>query len=243
MSKFDSWMDLKNMSNSDAAMRYAEIVNKLVSLEDSSREEKGLSINQNMFKNLIFPRSSGGISSLRLREISLEISDGIVNLKLNRIPKKNAMNLLMWNELREIFQAIERDESVRVIIISGSGGNFSSGLDTSIFLEMRSTLADVACESKKREALKEFIRYLQLTISAIERCRVPVIASITGICFGGALDLVAACDLVYCSSSARFSLKEIDLAIVADLGSIQRLIKAIGLQRTLELAYTGELVF
>ena len=85
------------------------------------------------------------------------------------------------------------------------------------------------------------IQFLQDAVSAPEKCKVPVIAAISGYCIGGAIDLVTACDLRYCADDATFCVKETDLAIVADLGTLQRLPKLIGDQRTRELVYTSRL--
>ena len=83
------------------------------------------------------------------------------------------------------------------------------------------------------------IRELQATVSAIEDCRKPVIAAIHGACLGGGIDISSACDLRYASAEANFAVKEIDVAIVADLGTLQRLPRLIGDGRARELALTG----
>ena len=96
-----------------------------------------------------------------------------------------------------------------------------------------------SCEGRQREGLSRIIQFFQDAVSAPEKCKVPVIAAITGNCIGGAIDLVTACDLRYSTDDALFSVKETDLGIVADLGTLQRLPKLIGEQRTRELVYTS----
>ena len=91
-----------------------------------------------------------------------------------------------------------------------------------------------------RDKLLALIDRMQLAVSAVSTCRKPVIAAIDGWCIGGGLDLAAACDIRICSAQATFSLREIRLAIVADLGSLQRLPPIIGQGHTRQLAYTGE---
>jgi enoyl-CoA hydratase len=87
--------------------------------------------------------------------------------------------------------------------------------------------------------LRRLILDLQDCLSSIERCRKPVIAAIQGACVGGALDLVTCCDMRYAAPDAVFSIKEIDLGMVADVGTLQRLPRLIGEGMTRELAYTG----
>ncbi|KAH7331504.1 hypothetical protein KP509_20G036900 [Ceratopteris richardii] len=86
------------------------------------------------------------------------------------------------------------------------------------------------------------VKRLQAAFTALEECRKPVIAAIHGACIGGGVDLIAACDLRYCSSDSYFSVKEVDLAIVADLGSLQRLPLLIGHGNAMDLALTGRRV-
>ena len=86
------------------------------------------------------------------------------------------------------------------------------------------------------------VRRLQESFTAVERCRAPVVCAIQGACFGGGVDLAAACDVRVCSKDAVFCVKEIDLAIVADIGTLQRLPKLIGHGRALEMALTARAV-
>ena len=96
-----------------------------------------------------------------------------------------------------------------------------------------------SCDGRRREGISRMIQFLQDAVSAPEKCKVPVIAAISGFCIGGAVDMVTACDLRYCTDDATFCVKETDLAIVADLGTLQRLPKLIGDQRTRELVFTS----
>jgi enoyl-CoA hydratase/carnithine racemase len=96
-----------------------------------------------------------------------------------------------------------------------------------------------ACEARTRENLRNLILDLQDTLTSLERCRKPVLAAIHGACVGGGVDLIACADMRYCAADASFSVKEIDLGMVADVGSLQRLPKLIGDGMVRELAYTG----
>ncbi|KDO26240.1 hypothetical protein SPRG_08315 [Saprolegnia parasitica CBS 223.65] len=171
------------------------------------------------------------------------VQDGVLNVRLHRPKKLNAFDMQMWNELDVLFQAIEHTPEVRAVVIRGEGRGFSSGMDLGVFAAMQELITSFECEGRKREALLGVIARFQRIISAPERCRVPVIAAVHGSCIGGAVDFVTACDIRLCDTSAEFSVKEIDLAIVADVGTLQRLPNLVGEQRAKELAYTGRSFF
>ena len=115
-------------------------------------------------------------------------------------------------------------------------------MDLEVFAEMSKLSSLVKCEGRKREGIENLINFFQDCISAPEiTCPVPVIAAISGYCIGGAVDLIAACDMRYCTNSSNFSIKETDLAMVADIGTLQRLPKLIGDSQTRELAYTSRI--
>ena len=98
---------------------------------------------------------------------------------------------------------------VRVVIISGNGANFSAGIDLGMMMALGKQIED-ACEARMRENLRDVILDLQDCLTAIERCRKPVIAAVHGACIGGAVDLISCCDMRYASNNATFSIKEID---------------------------------
>lgn len=168
----------------------------------------------------------------------LSIDQYIARLAFNRPEKANALPLAAWEEMQQIFEELDERDDVRVIILSGNGKHFCAGIDLSLLMDVQQ-FQQIDCEGRKREALRKFITKLQKTVNALEACRKPVLAAVNGACVGGGLDILAACDLRYCSESAYFSLKEIDLGMVADLGSLQRLPHLIGLGKTAELAFTG----
>lgn len=152
--------------------------------------------------------------------------------------KGNAMGPEFWREVPEVFAALDRDPDIRAVIVYGAGGNFSFGLD---LVTMTGSIggkgANLAAE---RTEFLEKLYELQRAFDAVFACRKPVIAAVTGWCIGGGLDLVSACDLRLCSQDAKFSLREVRVAMVADLGSLQRLPHLIGEAHTRELAYTGK---
>ncbi|KAB2922183.1 MAG: crotonase/enoyl-CoA hydratase family protein [Dechloromonas sp.] len=170
--------------------------------------------------------------------LALSLDQGIAEIRLNRPDKSNALHDALWQEIRQAADWADATPAVRVVILSGAGRNFCAGIDLAMLGSIQQRIAAPE-PAQRRAALHRIIRDLQDCLSALERCRKPVIAAIHGACIGGGLDLVAACDLRYASADALFSIKEIDLAMVADVGSLQRLPSLIGQGMTRELAYTG----
>ncbi len=170
--------------------------------------------------------------------LSITLNEGIAEVCLNRPDKSNAMNDAMWPEIRQAFDWVDATPEARVAILSGAGKNFCAGVDLSMLGSIQERIGH-ADGARSREALRRIIRDLQDCLSSIERCRKPVLAAIQGACVGGGLGLVACCDLRYAASDAVFAIKEIDLAMVADIGTLQRLPHLIGEGMTRELAYTG----
>ncbi|PHV12373.1 crotonase/enoyl-CoA hydratase family protein [Chitinimonas sp. BJB300] len=170
--------------------------------------------------------------------LSITLENHVAQIILNRPDRANAMNEAMWRELKEAMHWLDEEPTARVAILSGNGANFCAGIDFSMLMAVQNHVQD-ECQGRQAEKLRRLIMSLQDSLSAIERCRKPVIAAIHGACVGGGLDLIAACDLRYCSVDAHFCLKEVDLGIVADVGVLQRLPMIIGDGRTRELAFTA----
>jgi len=160
----------------------------------------------------------------------------VAQIRFNRPDKRNSMTLAFWKEIHAVFGAIAEQPDVRCVVISSSGPHFTAGMDISVFGSMQSEAQD---EARRRENLRRQVLWFQECFSVIDRCRVPVLAAVQGGCIGGGVDLISACDMRYCSADAFFVIKEIDLGIVADVGTLQRLPHQMpqGLMR--ELAYTG----
>ena len=162
----------------------------------------------------------------------------VATIAINRPKRANALHLPLWFELKAAFEWLDATPSVRVGIVAGEGNHFCAGIDLGLFMGLQEEIQD-PCHGRMADKVRGFILKLQDCLTAIERCRKPVIAAIHGSCIGGALDLIAACDLRYCSADAKFSLKELDLGLVADVGVLQRLPHIIGDGRTRELAFTA----
>ncbi|VAW18834.1 Enoyl-CoA hydratase [hydrothermal vent metagenome] len=164
-------------------------------------------------------------------------ADGVAQVKMCRPEKANSMNEDFWRELPQILDNLDQGGDVRVCILSGSGKNFSGGMDLSFFAKPEFANFD---NGRKREVFFDVVATLQGVFNKIEKVRFPVIAAVQGACIGGALDMIAACDLRYASIDAQFSIEEINMGMIADLGSLQRLplLMPEGLVR--EMAYTGQ---
>jgi enoyl-CoA hydratase len=178
---------------------------------------------------------------MELTTLQLSIVNHVAHLRINRPHRANALNQPAWDELQSAFEELDEDDRVRVVILSGEGKHFCSGID----LELLMSVAGLAenCEGRKREKLRKQILALQAPINAIEQCSKPVIAAIQGGCIGGGVDIVAACDMRYCTEGAYFSIREIDMGMVADLGTLQRLPRLIPQGTLREMAFTGRSVF
>ena len=173
-----------------------------------------------------------------LRTLSVTLSGGVARITLNRPDKANALNLQMWHELREAMQWLSDTPAARVGILDAAGRHFCAGLDLASFDELQSAMAD-PCNGRSREKLRREILDIQDTVTSIERCSKPVIASVHAACVGGGIDIITACDMRYCSSSAWFSVMEIDVGLVADVGTLQRLPRLVGEGMARELAFSG----
>ncbi|MDD2810010.1 crotonase/enoyl-CoA hydratase family protein [Rhodoferax sp.] len=183
--------------------------------------------------------SSSQISSdLSYATLTVSLADHIATITLNRPDKANAMNLAMWHELRQAFQWVNATPAARVAILKGAGKLFTSGIDLQMMMGMGDQIQN-DCEARMRENLRQVILDLQDTLTSLERCRKPVLAAVHGACIGGGIDLICCADMRYCSSDASFSIKEIDIGMTADVGTLQRLPKLVGEGITRELAYTG----
>ncbi len=170
--------------------------------------------------------------------LTLSLDGHIADIHLNRPDRSNAMSEAMWQEIRQAFDWVDATPEVRVAILGGAGRNFCAGIDLAMLGGIRQRIAHQDA-ARSREALRRLILDLQDCLSSIERNRKPVLAAIHGACVGGALDLVTCCDMRYAAADAVFSIKEIDIGMVADVGTLQRLPRLIGQGMARELAYTG----
>lgn len=168
-------------------------------------------------------------------------AQGVATLWLANPAKRNAMGPAFWNELPQAMAELGADDAVRAIVIAARGPHFSTGLDlTSFGTIVMGDEGSAASEVAKRRRMLAEIERLQRSISAVADCPKPVIAAVHGYCLGGGVDLSTACDVRVAAADATFSIRETRIAIVADVGTLQRLPGIVGRGQLAELVYTGD---
>jgi enoyl-CoA hydratase len=173
--------------------------------------------------------------------VSLQVkqSGHVAEVTLLGPGKGNAMGPDFWRELPIVFRELDADPAVRAVVLTGSGKNFSYGLDLPAMMGGWADLLGEALAGPRTRFLNE-VRTLQDSVTAVAECRKPVIAAVSGWCIGGGVDLISAADIRLASADAKFSVREVKVAIVADIGSLQRLSGIIGEGHLRELAFTGK---
>ncbi|MEY4253766.1 MAG: hypothetical protein RLZZ566_1236 [Pseudomonadota bacterium] len=172
----------------------------------------------------------------KLTCFELNIDQHIAHLVLNRPDRLNALDMTVWRELDEVLQQLHQANQARVLVISSTGKHFSAGMSLEAFGESVS-MDDQSAEG--RAAIFDMLSGLQATFTRLETLRIPVIVAIQGGCIGGAVDMVTAACLRYASADAFFCIQEINIGMVADVGTLQRLPKLMPMAVVKELAYTG----
>ena len=169
--------------------------------------------------------------------LEYSVSDHVAHVRLSRPEALNTMNKEFWDEIPAVFAEIDADPRVRAVVLSSTGRHFTAGLDLNwagSSLQNRSE-----DPGRAREQFRRHVLHMQETMNAIDRCRVPVIAAIQGGCIGGGVDLITACDIRVGTADCFFTIQEINIAIVADVGTLQRLPYLLPQGLIRELAYTG----
>jgi len=170
----------------------------------------------------------------------LATDHGIAHLRLNRPERLNTMAPPFFPALRDAVRALSDSGEARVLVISSTGKHFCAGMALDVFGDDDALL--VTRTARARLSFQESLRKLIDCFSAIDEARLPVICAIQGGCIGGALDLATACDLRVCSADAFFTVQEIHIGMMADLGVLQRLMKIVPQGVAREMAYTGDRV-
>lgn len=164
----------------------------------------------------------------------------VAQLLLDRPDKLNALGKEFWTETARVLQSLGEDPDVRALVVRGAGRAFTAGLDIP---EVMSRLPvdpnGGPPDGRRQAALHGLIREMQAAITAFERLPVPVIAAVHGYCLGGGVDLITACDIRLCSADTTFGVRETKLAMVADVGTLQRLPRLVGPGHARELVFTG----
>jgi enoyl-CoA hydratase len=175
-----------------------------------------------------------------LTSLKVDRAGHVAEVTLLGSGKGNTMGPDFWRELPAVFGELNRDPEVRAVVVTGNGAHFSYGLDLPAMMGSWDEMIRQAGLAAPRTRFLDEIRILQEAVTSVAACRKPVVAAICGWCIGGGVDLVAAADVRVASADARFSIREVKVAIVADLGSLQRLAGIVGEGHLRELAFTGK---
>jgi enoyl-CoA hydratase len=175
-----------------------------------------------------------------MKSLRVDRTDHVAEVTLLGPGKGNAMGPDFWDELPEVFQGLDADDAVRAVVLTGDGPNFSYGLDLPAMAPTWGEVLGPAAQAGPRTRFLQEIYRLQAAVTSVAACRKPVAAAVSGWCIGGGVDLIAAADIRIASADAKFSVREVKVAIVADLGSLQRLAGIIGEGHLRELALTGK---
>jgi Delta3,5-Delta2,4-dienoyl-CoA isomerase len=185
-----------------------------------------------------------------LQVLSIERDGHVATVWLDRPEARNAMGPAFWDDLTSAMTEVSTDNGIRAVVVAARGPHFSVGLDLKAMAGLLTgggpEGADRAPGTKgpsmaqRAVAGRAEVKRLQRSITSVADCPKPVIAAVHGYCIGGGVDLISACDIRLASADAVFSVRETKVAIVADLGSLQRLPHIIGKGHVAELAYTGK---
>lgn len=172
------------------------------------------------------------------RCFDVDLSGGVAHVQLNRPDELNSMVREFWSELPELVTRLSDEGQARAMVLSSTGRHFSAGMDLAVF-GAGPLAADTDEPGRRAGSQMLLVRRLQATFTALEQARMPVLAAVQGGCIGGAMDLITACDMRYASEDAFFVVQETNIAMTADVGTLQRLPKIIPDGVARELVYTG----
>eukprot|EP01060_Flectonema_neradi_P029127 TRINITY_DN3955_c0_g1_i1.p1 TRINITY_DN3955_c0_g1~~TRINITY_DN3955_c0_g1_i1.p1 ORF type:complete len:319 (+),score=45.57 TRINITY_DN3955_c0_g1_i1:64-1020(+) len=212
----------------------------------------------------VFCRSyctTSGANTRRRIDIREHADGTIAEVVLCRGDKLNVMDNTFFEELKDAFDSLSENEKVRCAVLHAEGKHFCAGLDlkaaAKMFFEnlsmfqnakiagatalgIDSSITEDGLPAMRNQKLHKMIKKWQSSISSLQNCRVPVISAVHGKCIGGGVDLVTSADIRLCTTDALFSIKETQVAIVADLGTLQRATTILGQGVVRELAFTGD---
>lgn len=170
--------------------------------------------------------------------ITIEREGPVATIWLDRPEKLNALAMEFWEQLPEAMAEVGGDPEVRAVVIAGRGKAFTVGIDLTLLAQLG--VSEQGSDATRKLALYEQIKRMQWTMSAVADCPKPVIAAVHGYCLGGGIDLITACDIRLAAADAVFSVRETKMAMVADVGTVQRLPGIVPAGHVAELLYTGK---
>ena len=171
---------------------------------------------------------------------TVSIENNIAHIVLSRGEAMNTMTKEFWNELPEIVREIDVNALARVIVISSTGKHFSAGMDLSVFASPGSVQNESFDPYIAAESFRSNIKQIQSTFNVLEDARMPVLVACQGGVIGGAMDMISAADIRWCTKDAFFCIQETNIAMVADVGTFPRLQRYIPEGWVKQMAYTGE---
>ena len=176
---------------------------------------------------------------MRSDVLTVERDGHVATLWLDRPEQRNAMGPAFWADLPVAMAELDDDPEVRAVVLAARGPHFTAGLDLAAMAGDVVGAPGGASPAARATRFLATVTRLQRSITSVERCAKPVVAAIHGACIGGGVDLVTACDIRLCSADATFSVRETRIAMVADVGTLQRLPRIVGRGHAAELALTG----
>lgn len=171
---------------------------------------------------------------------AVQIVNHVAEVALTPTGKGQRMGPDYWDQLPSLFEQLDADPEVRAVLVYTPAEHFSFGLD---LVAMSGELAELTVPDANATVRTRFlatVKKMQRTHNAVAACRKPVIAAVNGYCIGGGVDLITACDIRLAASNAKFSVREVKLAIVPDVGTLARLPAIVGQGVARELAFTGD---
>lgn len=176
-----------------------------------------------------------------MEEILCTIDDGIARVELNRPAKKNAVTLDMLDQLAQIGQTLESEKTLRGVLISGAGGDLSSGLDLSTMQSLLPQLGEIKSQMLNPGDPKKGNRF-QRPCLVWRDLPVPVVAAIDGVCFGAGLQLALGADLRIATPSSQFSVMESKWGLIPDMGISVTLPPLMGADKAKDLMFTARVL-
>ena len=177
--------------------------------------------------------------------VTVERRGHVAVVWLDRPDKRNAFAPEFWTSFPTIIEEVGDDPEIRAVVVAAKGTAFTVGIDLKAFGPSMVTgsldpgAPPPASPVAQRTRTRRLVKTMQRTFSSLAECPKPVIAAIHGYCIGAGVDLITACDIRYAAVDAIFSIRETRLAMVADVGTLQRLPRIIDPGSVAELAYTG----
>ncbi|KAF9407238.1 hypothetical protein HW555_012672 [Spodoptera exigua] len=164
----------------------------------------------------------------------------VYHVELNRPKKSNSFSRTMWQEINQCFTTLSLIPECRVIVLSGQGKHFCGGIELQSLVQLAAEADELEDVARKARYHYNFIKYAQETISSLEECVKPVISVTHNACIGAGVNLITAADMRYCTEDCWFSVREVDVGLAPDVGTLQRFPKIVGNSSVArELCFTG----